>query len=136
MRAALRVSPVSRFNGSSCGCAAGRPASASRRQWSAAPVAMSLGVTIGRHVDDTEKVGAIYKDVIGVDVKTDAAFLSDPSSSSFWAERRAVPRERRRAPRQDSAAAICLIKGVDRKPLHPEVADPNSILLRSMCMTK
>jgi predicted enzyme related to lactoylglutathione lyase len=96
-----------------------------------APTSFITGITIGVTVDDTEKTARFYHDVLGVDVKTDAPMSADAKQLDSYGLKGAQVRESMVAfPEKTPQLHFFEFKGVDRKPLHPLVADPNSVLLR------
>ena len=89
------------------------------------------GVTIGVTVDDTEKTARFYHDVLGIDVRTDAPFVTDPKMIDLYGLKGAQYRESVAVfPDKTPQLHFFEFKGVPRKGLHPLVADPNSIMLR------
>jgi catechol 2,3-dioxygenase-like lactoylglutathione lyase family enzyme len=97
----------------------------------APPASYINGVTIGITVDDTEKTARYYREVLGVDVKTDAPFMADADQMAALGLKGAQCRESVVAlPEKSPPLHFFEFKGVDRKQLNPEVADPNSVLVR------
>jgi predicted enzyme related to lactoylglutathione lyase len=97
----------------------------------AAPGPYVTGVTIGVTIDDTEKTARFYRDVLGLDVKTAASFVADAKQMEAFGVKGAQYRESAVAfPEKTPQLHFFEFKGVERKPLHPLVADPNSALIR------
>jgi catechol 2,3-dioxygenase-like lactoylglutathione lyase family enzyme len=97
----------------------------------APPNSYVTGVTIAISVEDTEKTARYYRDVLGVDVKTDSPFMDDAKQMEVFGLKGAQYRESMVAlPAKTPQLHFMEFKGVERKALHPEVADPNSILVR------
>lgn len=97
----------------------------------AAPGPYVTGVTIGITIDDTEKTARFYHDVLGLDVKTAASFVADVKQMEAFGVKGAQYRESAVAfPEKTPQLHFFEFKGVERKPLHPLVADPNSALIR------
>jgi len=97
----------------------------------AAPGPYVTGVTIGVTIDDTEKTARFYHDVLGLDVKTGASFVTDAKQVEAFGVKGAQYRESAVAfPEKTPQLHFFEFKGVERKPLHPLVADPNSALIR------
>ncbi len=97
----------------------------------APPSSFITGVTIGITVNDTEKNARFYHDVLGVDVKTDSPFMNDPKQLEVFGLKGGQYRESAVLfPDKTPPLHFFEFKGVDRKPLHPLVADPNSVLIR------
>jgi len=97
----------------------------------APPNSFITGVTIGVTVDDTEKTARFYHDVLGVDVKTGPSFSADSKQTEAFGLKGAQVRESAvMFPDKTPPLHFFEFKGVDRKPLHPLVADPNSVLIR------
>ena len=97
----------------------------------APPNSYITGVTINITVDDTEKTARYYKQVLGLDVKTDSPFMDDAKMMEVYGLKGAQVRESMIALAPKSPQLHFLeFKGVERKALHPEVADPNSVLVR------
>ncbi len=93
----------------------------------ASPYSYVTGVTIAITVEDTEKTARYYHEVLGVDVKTDSPFVDDVVLGMKGAQyRESVVALGEKSP----PLHFLEFKGVDRKALRPEVADPNSILVR------
>jgi predicted enzyme related to lactoylglutathione lyase len=88
-------------------------------------------VSIGVTVDDTEKTARFYRDLLGVDVKTSSSFTSDANRVGAFGLKNAQYRESAVVfPEKTTQLRFFEFKGVDRKPLRPGVADPNSVLIR------
>jgi len=97
----------------------------------APPSSFITGATIGLTIDDTEKTARFYHDVLGVDVKTGSSFMSDSKQMEAFGLKGAQYRESTvMFPEKTPPLHFFEFKGVDRKPLHPLVADPNSVLIR------
>jgi catechol 2,3-dioxygenase-like lactoylglutathione lyase family enzyme len=97
----------------------------------ASPYSYVTGVTIAITVEDSEKTARYYRDVLGVDVKTDAPFVDDAKQLDVLGQKGAQYRESVVAlPEKSPQLHFLEFKGVDRKLLRHEVADPNSILVR------
>lgn len=97
----------------------------------AAPGPYITGVTIGVTIDDTEKTVRFYHDVLGLDVNTGASFVADAKQMEVYGVKGAQYRESAVAfPEKTPQLHFFEFKGVERKPLHPLVADPNSALIR------
>jgi len=97
----------------------------------APPSSYINGVTIGITVNDTEKTAQYYREVLGVDVKTDSPFMADRDQMAAFGLKGAQYRESVVAlPEKSPPLHFLEFKGVDRKQLNPEVADPNSVLVR------
>jgi len=97
----------------------------------APPNSFITGVTIGITANDTEKTARFYHDVLGVDVQTDAPFMNDPKQLEVFGLKGAQYRESAVLfPDKTPPLHFFEFKGVDRKPLHPLVADPDSVLIR------
>lgn len=97
----------------------------------APPASYIDGVTIAITVNDTEKTARYYREVLGVDVKTDAPFMADADQMAVLGLKGAQYRESVVAlPEKSPPLHFLEFKGVDRKQLNPEVADPNSVLVR------
>ena len=97
----------------------------------APPSSYVTGVTIGITVGDTDKTARFYHDVLGVDVKTAASFKDDSKQLEVFGLKGAQYRESAVVfPEKTPPLHFFEFKGVDRKPLHPLVADPNSVLIR------
>jgi predicted enzyme related to lactoylglutathione lyase len=95
-----------------------------------APTAFINGVTLGTTIEDTEKTVRFYRDVLGVDVKL-GSFVSDAKVAETFGLKGAQVRESAVVfPDKTPPLHFFEFKGVDRKPLHPATADPNSVLLR------
>jgi predicted enzyme related to lactoylglutathione lyase len=95
-----------------------------------APTAFINGVTLGTTVEDTEKTARFYHDILGVDVKI-GSFSSDAKLAETFGLKGAQVRESAVGfPDKTPALHFFEFKGVDRKPLRPAQADPNSVLLR------
>ena len=95
------------------------------------PNSFITGVTIGVAINDTEKTARFYHDVLGLDVKTNAPFVADAKQMDAFGLKGAQYRESAVAfPEKDPQLHFYEFKGVDRKPLHPGVADPDSVLIR------
>lgn len=89
------------------------------------------GVTIGLTIDNTEKTARFYKDVLGVEVKSAPSFGSDSAQMQALGLKGARVRESVVAfPDKSPQLHFYEFQGVARKPLHPLVADPNSVLIR------
>ena len=98
----------------------------------APPSSFVTGVTIGVTVDDTGKTARFYHDVLGVDVKTAGSFIGDAKPMEVFGLKGAQYRENAVAfPEKTPQLHFLEFKGVERKPLHPLVADPNSVLIRT-----
>jgi predicted enzyme related to lactoylglutathione lyase len=96
-----------------------------------APTPYINGVSIGVTVDDTEKTARFYRDLLGVDVKTSSSFTSDANRVGAFGLKNAQYRESAVVfPEKTPQLRFFEFKGVDRKPLRPGVADPNSVLIR------
>jgi len=88
------------------------------------------GVTIGVTVDDTEKTARFYREVLGIDV-TGFPFAVDEGQIEAFGLKGAQYRESKVAfPEKSPQLHFFEFKGVERKALHPGVADPNSVLIR------
>jgi predicted enzyme related to lactoylglutathione lyase len=88
------------------------------------------GVTIGVTVDDTEKTARFYHEVLGLEV-TGFPFAVDEGQLEAFGLKGAQYRESKVAfPEKTPQLHFFEFKGVERKPLHPGVADPNSVLIR------
>jgi predicted enzyme related to lactoylglutathione lyase len=97
----------------------------------APPVSYVTGITIGTTVEDTEKTARFYHEVLGLDVKTGPSFVSDPKELEAFGLKDAEYRESAVVfPDKTPPLHFFEFKGVNRKALHPLVADPNSLLLR------
>lgn len=97
----------------------------------APPPSFITGVTIGLSVADTEKTAQFYKEVLGVDVKTGPSFVSESNQMQALGLKGARVRESVVAfPEKTPQLHFYEFQGVDRKALHPLVADPNSVLIR------
>ena len=91
----------------------------------ASPYSYVTGVTIAITVEDTEKTARYYREVLGVDVKTDAPFVDDAKQLEVLGLKGAQYRESMVAlPEKSPQLHFLEFKGVDRKPLRHEVADP------------
>jgi len=97
----------------------------------APPSSFITGVTVGLAVEDTEKTARFYHGVLGVDVKTGPSFTTDSKQMEAFGLKGAQYRESAvMFPDKTPPLHFFEFKGVDRKPLHPLVADPNSVLIR------
>jgi predicted enzyme related to lactoylglutathione lyase len=97
----------------------------------AGPNSYITGATIAITVDDTEKTARYYREVLGVDVKTDSPFMADAKQMDVFGLKGAQYRESVVAlPEKSPPLHFLEFKGVDRKALRPEVADPNAVLVR------
>jgi predicted enzyme related to lactoylglutathione lyase len=97
----------------------------------AAPDPYITGVTIGVTIGDTEKTARFYQEVLGLDVKTAASFVADAKQVEAFGVKGAQYRESAVVfPEKTPQLHFFEFKGVERKPLHPLVADPNSALIR------
>jgi catechol 2,3-dioxygenase-like lactoylglutathione lyase family enzyme len=97
----------------------------------AGPNSYITGATIAITVDDTEKTARYYREVLGVDVKTDSPFVADAKQMDVFGLKGAQYRESVVAlPEKSPQLHFLEFKGVDRKALRPEVADPNAVLVR------
>jgi predicted enzyme related to lactoylglutathione lyase len=96
-----------------------------------APTAYINGVTLGATIDDTEKTAKFYHDVLGVDVKM-GALVSDAKVLESYGLKGAQVRESAVVFPNSKTPPLHFFefKGVDRRPLHPSTADPNSVLIR------
>jgi len=97
----------------------------------AGPNSYITGVTIAITVEDTEKTARYYREVLGVDVKTDSPFMDEAKRMEVFGLKGAQYRESVVAlPEQSPQLHFLEFKGVERKALRPEVADPNAVLVR------
>ncbi|MEQ1946745.1 MAG: VOC family protein [Bryobacteraceae bacterium] len=88
------------------------------------------GVTIGVTVEDTEKTMKFYRDVLGIEV-TGLPFSPDEGHIDAFGLKGAQYRESAVAfPEKSPQLHFFEFKGVDRKPLRPAPAEPNSVLIR------
>jgi len=95
-----------------------------------APTAFLNGAMLGATVEDSEKTAKFYHDVLGVDVKL-GTFSSDAKLLESFGLKGAQVRESVVSfPDKTPPLHFFEFKGVDRKPLHPATADPNSVLIR------
>lgn len=95
-----------------------------------APTPFINGATLGATIEDTEKTAKFYHDVLGVDVKM-GAFVSDAKVLESYGLKGAQVRESAVVfPDKTPPLHFFEFKGVDRKPLRPSTADPNSVLIR------
>ncbi len=95
-----------------------------------APTPFINGVTIGTTIEDTDKTARFYQDILGVDVKK-GSFSSDAKLAESFGLKGAEVRESAVVfPDKTPPLHFFEFKGVDRKPLRPATADPNSVLLR------
>jgi catechol 2,3-dioxygenase-like lactoylglutathione lyase family enzyme len=86
----------------------------------APPNSYVTGVTIAITVEDTEKTARYYREVLGVDVKTDSPFVDD----AVFGPKGAQYRESVVAlPEKSPPLHFLEFKGVDRKALRPERGD-------------
>lgn len=97
----------------------------------APPNSFITGVTIGVTVDDSEKTARFYHDVLGVDVEM-GAFVTASKQLEVFGMKNAQYRESVVGfPEGTPQLHFFEFKGVPRQGLHPLVADPNSILIRT-----
>jgi len=97
----------------------------------APPNSFITGVTIGVTVDDTEKTARFYHDLLGMDVKAESPFTGDAKQMDAFGLKGAQFRESAVVfPEKTPPLHLFEFKGVERKPLHPGVADPDSVLIR------
>jgi predicted enzyme related to lactoylglutathione lyase len=97
----------------------------------APPNSFITGVTIGVTVDDTEKTARFYHELLGLDVNTKSSFIADAKQMDAVGLKSAQYRESAvMFPEKTPPLHLFAFKGVDRKPLHPGVADPDSVLIR------
>ena len=96
----------------------------------APPSSYVTGVIIGVTVDDTEKTARFYRDVLGVDVKTGPSFMAGAQMDAFGLKGAQYRESVVAFPEKAPQLHFFEFKGVERKPLHPLVADPNSVLIR------
>jgi predicted enzyme related to lactoylglutathione lyase len=96
----------------------------------APPTSFVTGVSISVAVDDTEKTARFYRDVLGIDVKTGASFIAGAQMEAFGLKGAQYRESAVAFPEKTPQLHFLEFKGVDRKPLHPLVADPNSVLIR------
>lgn len=95
-----------------------------------APTPFIDGVILATTIDDTEKTAKFYHDVLGVNVKQ-GSFVSDPKLAETFGLKGAQVRESSvELPDKTPPLHFFEFKGVEREPLHPLTADPNSVLIR------
>jgi hypothetical protein len=95
-----------------------------------APTPFLDGATLGATVEDSEKTAKFWKDVLGLDTKL-GEFSSDPKLLDSFGLKNAQVRESVLVlPDKTPSLHFFEFKGVDRKPLRPNQADPNSVLVR------
>ncbi|MEQ1884372.1 MAG: VOC family protein [Bryobacteraceae bacterium] len=88
------------------------------------------GVTIGVTVEDTEKTMKFYRDVLGTEVNA-LPYSPDEGHIDAFGLKGAQYRESAVAFAEKTPQLHFFeFKGVDRKPLRPAPADPNSVLIR------
>src|SRR5439155_17699430 len=87
----------------------------------APPTTYITGIDVGYSVADMAKTTVFYRDMLGLQVSTPTA--GNLKGMAYSESVVAMP---------DKTPQIHLVefKAADRKPIHPKVADPNSILLR------
>jgi predicted enzyme related to lactoylglutathione lyase len=97
----------------------------------APPNSFITGATIGVTVDDSEKTARFYRTLLGLDVKTETAFTTDAKQMDVFGLKGAQYRESAvMLPEKTPPLHLFEFKGAERKPLHPGVADPDSVLVR------
>jgi predicted enzyme related to lactoylglutathione lyase len=96
-----------------------------------APAAFISSAALGATVEDTEKTAKFYHDILGLDVEL-GKFSSDAKLLESFGLKDAQVRESVVKFADPKAPPLWFFefKGVDRKPLHPAQADPNSVLIR------
>jgi len=100
-----------------------------------APTPFVDGAMLGATVEDTEKTAKFWKDVLGLDTKI-GAFSSDPKLLESFGLKNAEVRESEVVFAGPKAPPLHFFefKGngqeMTRKPLRPNQADPNSVLIR------
>ena len=96
-----------------------------------APTAFLNNAMLGATVEDSEKTAKFYHDVLGLDVKL-GTFSSDAKLLESYGLKNAQVRESTVVFSDPKAPQLHFLefKGVDRKPLRPATADPNSTLIR------
>jgi len=95
-----------------------------------APTPFLNGATLGATVEDSEKTAKFYHDILGVEVKL-GSFVSDANTLASYGLKGAQVRESVVVfPDKTPPLHFFEFKGVERKPLRPATADPNSVLIR------
>jgi len=89
------------------------------------------GANVAVSVEDTEKAARFYQDALGVKVQVGDGFTSDPNELAILGMKGAV-QYRDSVVMFPGKSQLHLIefKGIDRKPIHPGIVDPNAVVLR------
>jgi catechol 2,3-dioxygenase-like lactoylglutathione lyase family enzyme len=90
-----------------------------------------MGANVAVSVDDTEKAARFYKDALGVNVQLGDGFQSDPNELAILGMKGNV-QYRHSVVMFPAKNQLHLIefKGIDRKPIHPGIVDPDAVVLR------
>jgi len=97
----------------------------------AGPPAYILGANVAVTVEDTARAARFYENALGVKVQLGDGFMSDPNELAILGIKGAA-QYRDSVVMFPGKSQLHLIefKGVDRKPIHPQIVDPNAVVLR------
>jgi catechol 2,3-dioxygenase-like lactoylglutathione lyase family enzyme len=90
-----------------------------------------MGANVAITVEDTERAARFYENALGVKVQRGDGFTADPNELAILGMK--GPAQYRHSTVMfpgKSQLHLIEFKGVDRKPIHPQIVDPNAVVLR------